>query len=146
MPPAGFVYMLVSRNSSGRLATYIGATVHPDRRLRQHNGQTVGGARSTRGREWHRAVLVGGAMTFPQALSLEWHWKHSMRRQRRPASRRDGESAEHRHIFNIMGQSPWPHTLARHRVGLERALFHVSRTRHVPLDGLYMETDFSRVF
>ena len=49
------VYLLVSGTR-----TYIGATTDPHRRLRQHNGEIVGGARSTRGRKWELVLWVEG--------------------------------------------------------------------------------------
>ncbi len=50
------VYLLKSG-----LRTYIGATTDPDRRLRQHNGDLVGGARATRtGRPWSRVLYITG--------------------------------------------------------------------------------------
>ena len=62
--------------------TYIGATVDPDRRLRQHNGEIQGGARATRRcKEWKRVLLV---QPFPEqrdALQFEWMWKRKSRRQ-----------------------------------------------------------------
>jgi predicted GIY-YIG superfamily endonuclease len=40
-----YVYLLYSSKTR---RTYVGATTDPTRRLRQHNGEIVGGARSTR--------------------------------------------------------------------------------------------------
>jgi predicted GIY-YIG superfamily endonuclease len=65
--------------------TYVGATVNLDRRLRQHNKQLVGGARSTgirvnQGLTWKRACYI----TLPDwktALQLEWRWKQLGRTQ-----------------------------------------------------------------
>jgi len=71
-------YLLVNTDP-GRQKTYIGATVNPDRRLRQHNGELVGGARATHGRHWRRAVLVGGFGGEQEALRFEWWWKHLSR-------------------------------------------------------------------
>jgi structure-specific endonuclease subunit SLX1 len=59
--------------------TYIGATVDPDRRLRQHNKEIKGGAHATgirvaQGLIWKRACSVA----FPEwrtALQFEWRWK-----------------------------------------------------------------------
>jgi len=59
---------------SGR-QTYIGATVDPDRRLRQHNGEITGGARRTHGLSWQRACYVSGFPTWNAALQFEWAWK-----------------------------------------------------------------------
>ena len=60
-------------------ATYIGATVDVDRRLRQHNKEITGGARRTgikvgQGLSWLRSCYV----TLPDwksALQFEWRWK-----------------------------------------------------------------------
>ena len=55
--------------------TYVGATVNPDRRLRQHNGELAGGARATAGRVWTRRFLVDGFADERAALRFEWRWK-----------------------------------------------------------------------
>ena len=65
-------YMLQSTDGS---RTYVGATVNPDRRLRQHNGEISGGARATKGRAWTRHFLVGGFSDEREALRFEWRWK-----------------------------------------------------------------------
>jgi len=71
-----FCYMLLS--TDGR-KTYVGATVNPDRRLRQHNGEITGGARATKGRSWARRFLVGGFDGEVPALRFEWRWKYLTR-------------------------------------------------------------------
>jgi len=49
--------------------TYVGVAIDPERRLRQHNGELVGGARSTRaGRPWHLAALFG---PFPDRAAAQ---------------------------------------------------------------------------
>jgi len=51
-----FVYVLVGR----RARTYVGIAIDVDRRLRQHNGELVGGARSTRAhRPWGIGRVLG---------------------------------------------------------------------------------------
>lgn len=76
-----FCYCLAS--ATGR-RSYVGATVDPDRRLRQHNGEIKGGAKAThRGRPWRRAFLVSGFRSEKDALSFEWHWKARSRIRRR---------------------------------------------------------------
>ena len=55
-----YCYMLYTSKNQ----TYIGATVDPDRRLRQHNKELSGGARATairvgQGLEWARACYNG---------------------------------------------------------------------------------------
>lgn len=76
-----FCYMLYTDDGH----TYIGATVDPDRRLRQHNQELSGGARATgmqvgRGLLWKRACYV----VLPEwrtALQFEWRWKQIGRTQ-----------------------------------------------------------------
>ncbi len=67
------VYLLLN---DGNTRTYIGATVNPDRRLRQHNNELVGGAKATSGDQWKRVCLVSGFPDERAALQFEWTWKH----------------------------------------------------------------------
>lgn len=69
-------YLLES--TDGR-RTYVGATVNPARRLRQHNGELAGGAKATKGRKWVRRFLVGGFKDERSALRFEWYWKYHTR-------------------------------------------------------------------
>ena len=64
--------------------TYVGATVDPDHRLRQHNGEIVGGARRTKmglgqGHVWKQACVLRGIPTWTAALQIEWRWKQLSR-------------------------------------------------------------------
>ena len=72
-------YLLRSQDPKHPYKTYIGFTVNPHRRLRQHNGILKhGGARRTRhaGRPWEFAVIVHGFPTQKMALQFEWAWQH----------------------------------------------------------------------
>lgn len=60
------VYLLVSVGPSdagggaSSVRTYVGSTTDVHRRLRQHNSEIRGGARSTRGRKWELVCWVSG--------------------------------------------------------------------------------------
>ena len=73
-----FCYMLITTDNS-RQKTYVGATLNPDRRLRQHNREITGGARATAGNQWTRRFLVGGFPDKIAALRFEWRWKYLTR-------------------------------------------------------------------
>ena len=78
-PPAGVpcCYRLVAARSS----SYKGSTNDLWRRLRQHNGELAGGARSTRGRgPWRPRCVVTGFPTLRDARRFEWAFKHSRAR------------------------------------------------------------------
>ena len=88
-----YVYLLLSTSN----ATYVGATVDLDRRLRQHNKEIKGGAHATsakvlKGETWIRACHVSGFPDWPAALQFEWRWKQLGRTQcksvRHPLQRR----------------------------------------------------------
>ena len=81
-PQEYFVYLL---ESSCKRATYVGATVNLDRRLRQHNKEISGGAHATgarvaRGETWRRACHVTGFPTWQAALQFEWRFKQISRK------------------------------------------------------------------
>ena len=76
-----FVYLLVSSDG----ATYVGATVDVDRRLRQHNKEITGGARATgikveKGETWRRHCYVKGFPDWQACLQFEWRWKQLSRK------------------------------------------------------------------
>ena len=78
---ASFVYLLLSSDN----ATYVGATVDLDRRLRQHNKELKGGAHATgakveKGEIWLRAAHVRGFPDWQAALQFEWRWKQISRK------------------------------------------------------------------
>ena len=61
--------------------TYIGSTVHPTRRFRQHNGEIKGGAKYTRGGIWEPYIILGDLLhTKNTALSYEWHLKRESKK------------------------------------------------------------------
>ena len=66
---ASYVYLLLSSDN----ATYVGATVDLDRRLRQHNKEIKGGAFATgskveKGETWIRVCHVEGFPDWSAAL------------------------------------------------------------------------------
>ena len=59
-------------------ATYAGVSPDPVRRLRQHNGEIVGGAKYTTGKGpgWEHICLVRGFQDKIQSMQFEWAVKH----------------------------------------------------------------------
>jgi structure-specific endonuclease subunit SLX1 len=77
-----FVYILESSDSK---ATYVGATVDIERRLRQHNKELKGGAYATsakvvKGETWSRVCYISGFPDWPAALQFEWRLKQLSRK------------------------------------------------------------------
>jgi len=76
-----FVYLLECTD----LSTYVGATVDPDHRLRQHNGVIKGGAHATtikvkQGKSWKRLCYIQGFPDWQAALQFEWAFKFYSRK------------------------------------------------------------------
>lgn len=75
-----YVYFIES--TSG--ATYIGATVSLEKRIRQHNKELKGGATATsikvnQGESWDYVCYVENFPTWNEALKFEWRWKQISR-------------------------------------------------------------------
>ena len=75
------MYLLVCSDG----ATYVGATVNLERRLRQHNKEIKGGAVATgrkvsQGKIWRRDRYVEGFPDWQACLQFEWRWKQLSRK------------------------------------------------------------------
>lgn len=79
-----YCYWIISGNSS-----YIGATVDPCKRLKQHCGLYSGGARRTQGKIWNYKLVISGFRTWKEALQFEWSFKYHSKRCRSVQSRKD---------------------------------------------------------
>ena len=80
-----FCYILQSVEGD---RTYNGYTNNLQRRLRQHNREIRGGAKSTKGRSWKYLVCITSDepwFTKNMALSLEWHIRYPTNKKPRPA-------------------------------------------------------------
>ena len=81
-----YCYMLINESKRN---TYVGYTVTPLKRIRQHNCEIKGGAKYTKkfGPNWS-FVLVLTSPDFDNhlALSLEWHMKPHGRKQQVPGN------------------------------------------------------------
>lgn len=71
-----YCYILYPPNSNSD-CTYNGSTNNLVRRLRQHNGEIVGGAKATKGKgPWEYLAVLEGFEDHHEALCCEWRIKH----------------------------------------------------------------------
>ncbi len=69
--------------------TYVGITNNLHRRLRQHNGEILGGAKATRGKgPWNVAMTIHGFQDKVQVMQFEWAVKHSRSKKGRTGAER----------------------------------------------------------
>jgi predicted GIY-YIG superfamily endonuclease len=75
-----FCYLLRSVETLQSNSCYIGFTIEPFKRLRQHNGELVMGAKHTlKRRPWVHVAVISGFPNKIVALQFEWQWQHPQR-------------------------------------------------------------------
>lgn len=79
-------YILRSLNPLYLNKTYIGSTNNLQRRIRQHNGELVGGAKATYSARPHEHYcIISGFPNHVSALRCEWLLKHPDNKRKRSA-------------------------------------------------------------
>ena len=111
------VYCLISRSEEKiyKNRCYVGYTVDPNRRIRQHNaGHDHGGAKKTDNRgPWDMVCIVHGFPNSIAALQFEWAWQNpdkSKRLKRRGFKKERRESPfafRFRIVCQMLNTRPW---------------------------------------
>lgn len=102
-----YCYIIRSTNPSFSNHTYNGSTNNLIRRLRQHNGEIVGGAKSTKNKgPWVYLVIWDGFANKKEALSCEWKIKHPTSTIRRP-NKYNGVNGRVISLNLLIGSNTW---------------------------------------
>ncbi|XP_071535969.1 structure-specific endonuclease subunit slx1 isoform X2 [Panulirus ornatus] len=108
------VYLLYCINPQYKGSTYIGFTVDPNRRIKQHNrGVKSGGAYRTSYRgPWEMVLIIHGFPNDISALRFEWAWQHPGRSRRlRDLGRKKPREQKYdfclRVVAHMLRTKPW---------------------------------------
>lgn len=108
------VYLLKNVNPLYSGKTYIGYTVDPNRRIKQHNlGIHAGGAYKTSGKgPWEMVLIIHGFPNDISGLRFEWAWQNpeKSRRLKHLAKKSKKESQfdfKFRVVSEMLRTSPW---------------------------------------
>tara|TARA_Y100000780_G_scaffold232505_2_gene264925 strand:+ start:4718 stop:5164 length:447 start_codon:yes stop_codon:yes gene_type:complete len=98
------VYMLIC-NENRR--TYIGASNNPEKRLRAHNGEISGGAKSTQvNRPWSHIFIIENLDKI-SALQLEWRLKRWKTKKNNKLTNCPGIKNRINNLFAVLNLEQW---------------------------------------
>lgn len=138
------VYLLYCNNPTYKGRTYIGFTVNPNTRIKQHNrGKDHGGAWKTSNRgPWIMVLIIHGFPNKTSALRFEWAWQHphiSRRLRHLPKKKSNQKTFDYclTILMEMLKTGPW-HRLPLTIRWLDYDFFqkysgHVSPPLHMPV-------------
>ena len=116
-------YIIRSTNPAFSNSTYNGSTNNLVRRLRQHNGEIVGGAKATRGKgPWVYIAIWEGFQSHREALSCEWRIKHPTNSRKRPRQY-NGVKGRIKSLSLLVGLDCWTNQSSGMINGLDYKLY-----------------------
>jgi len=118
-----YCYIIRSTNPAFSNSTYNGSTNNLVRRLRQHNGELVGGAKATRGKgPWVYMGIWEGFQSHREALSCEWRIKHPTNSRKRPPQY-NGVKGRIKSLSLLVGIDCWTSQSSGMENGLDYKLY-----------------------
>jgi len=79
-------YCYILQNIENEKKIYIGYTINPSRRIRQHIQEIKGGAKYTKNtkdtKSWRMIIIIKGFPNMINALQFEWRLKHPDNKKR----------------------------------------------------------------
>lgn len=118
-----YCYILFTANPFYSNQTYNGSTNDLKRRLRQHNGELVGGAKSTSNKgPWSYLAVFTGFETHKEALSCEWRIKHPTGHRVRPR-KYCGIEGRIKSLNLVLGLDKWTNNSTGLESGKEYTLY-----------------------
>ncbi|XP_064460652.1 structure-specific endonuclease subunit slx1-like [Ornithodoros turicata] len=107
-------YLLYCTEPKYKGHTYIGFTVDPNRRIKQHNkGVKAGGAWRTNSKgQWDMALIIHGFPNEISALRFEWAWQHPEKSRRLShVGKKERRETKFQYVFRVaatmLRTGPW---------------------------------------
>ncbi len=118
-----YCYILYTSNAFYTNQTYNGSTNDLKRRIRQHNGELVGGAKSTSNKgPWEYLAVISGFESHKEALSCEWRIKHPTNKKLRP-KKYCGVEGRVKSLNLVLGLDKWTNNSSGLESGNEYTIY-----------------------
>lgn len=99
-----YCYFIVTANR-----TYIGITNLLSKRIKQHNNQIKGGAKSTSMyTNWKYHTIIGNFKSKSEAASFEWYWKH-VKNNNKWIGTKSGINNKMNRLIELLLEEKWDH-------------------------------------